>query len=168
MKNRRNIQSPNKFKRRAFFKATAVASSSIVLSVCGFNDALQEYLQKDFRSLSKKKIDRIIGRLEDKYTRQYGRKITVSVKEPLPETFFGYAIDLARCIGCRRCVYAMRRKRTTNPVNHKSTGFRFWRWKKKKALILDTQTFITSAKKSRMKVIFTCQYNASNVRIPPA
>ncbi len=106
MKNRRNIQSPNKFKRRAFFKATAVASSSIVLSVCGFNDALQEYLQKDFRSLSKKKIDRIIGRLEDKYTRQYGRKITVSVKEPLPETFFGYAIDLARCIGCRRCVYA--------------------------------------------------------------
>lgn len=86
-------------------KATAVASSSIVLSTCGFKEALKEFLQRDFRSLSKKEITQVIERLEAKYTRRYGKNFTVSAKEPLSETFLSYALDLSRCIGCRRCVY---------------------------------------------------------------
>jgi Fe-S-cluster-containing dehydrogenase component len=106
MSEKRSVLSHKKLNRRAFLKATAVASSSIVLSACGFKEALKEFLQRDFRSLSKKKIGQVIKRLEAKYTQQYGKKFIVSAKEPLPETFFGYALDLSRCIGCRRCVYA--------------------------------------------------------------
>jgi Fe-S-cluster-containing dehydrogenase component len=30
----------------------------------------------------------------------------VSAEGPIPGTLFGYALDIQRCIGCRRCVYA--------------------------------------------------------------
>jgi len=36
---------------------------------------------------------------------RYGREVTVGGEEPLPGVKFAYALDLSRCVGCRRCVY---------------------------------------------------------------
>jgi molybdopterin-containing oxidoreductase family iron-sulfur binding subunit len=47
----------------------------------------------------------VIRRLEKRYTEEFGKEFTVSAREALPRTFFGYALDISRCIGCRRCVY---------------------------------------------------------------
>ena len=37
---------------------------------------------------------------------RFGRDVHVSALPALPGVIYGYALDLSRCIGCRRCVYA--------------------------------------------------------------
>lgn len=103
---KKTMLSPQKLNRRTFLKASAVASSAAALAACGSKEALQEFLQSDFRSLSKDEITEIVRRLEAQYSEQYGKQFTVSAKEPIPGTFYGYALDISRCIGCRKCVYA--------------------------------------------------------------
>jgi molybdopterin-containing oxidoreductase family iron-sulfur binding subunit len=98
--------SPKKLDRRSFLKAAAVTSSAAALAACGNKAAIEEFLQRDFRSLSKEKIAKIIERLETEYSEKYGKAFTVSTKEAIPNTLFGYGLDLSRCIGCRKCVYA--------------------------------------------------------------
>jgi molybdopterin-containing oxidoreductase family iron-sulfur binding subunit len=86
-------------------KTAALTSSAAALAACGSRDSLKAFLQKDFRSLSPVEIQAIIQRLEEQYSRSFGKKFSVSAQEPLPETFFAYALDISRCIGCRKCVY---------------------------------------------------------------
>ncbi|NQU80740.1 MAG: 4Fe-4S dicluster domain-containing protein [Bacteroidetes bacterium] len=96
----------NDFSRRGFLKTLSVATvGAIALAGCS-SQALDDFFQKNFRTLSKSEIDEIIRNLEEKYTAKYGKEFVVSAKEALDETEFGYALDLSRCVGCRRCVYA--------------------------------------------------------------
>jgi molybdopterin-containing oxidoreductase family iron-sulfur binding subunit len=44
--------------------------------------------------------------LERRYAATYGTSVTVADTRAIPEVEFGYALDISRCIGCRRCVYA--------------------------------------------------------------
>jgi Fe-S-cluster-containing dehydrogenase component len=99
------VQSPHKLKRRTFLKAAAITSSAAALGACKASDAWKEFIQGEFRYMSEDEVAELLQRLEAKYTREYGKKFTVSAKEPIPETLFGYALDISRCIGCRKCVY---------------------------------------------------------------
>jgi molybdopterin-containing oxidoreductase family iron-sulfur binding subunit len=47
-----------------------------------------------------------IREMERRYSQQFGRAVTVSDAKPLPGVEFAYALDISRCIGCRRCVHA--------------------------------------------------------------
>jgi len=92
--------------RRSFLKNISLASlSALMLSACDMK-ALDDFLQKHFRSLSKEEIDDIIKDLEAEYKEKYGKDFKVSAKEAMDGTLFGYALDLSKCVGCRRCVYA--------------------------------------------------------------
>lgn len=97
------VFNPLKLNRRSFLKTAVAATSAAALGACSIRD---ELIQKEFRSLSKKKLAAVLQRLEAQYSEKYGRKFLVSAKEEIPETFFGYALDISRCIGCRKCVYA--------------------------------------------------------------
>lgn len=67
--------------------------------------ALDEFVQKHFKDLSPEELkDRLAG-MEKRYTEQYGKSVKVSATPAMPGVLFGYALDLSRCIGCRRCVY---------------------------------------------------------------
>ena len=44
--------------------------------------------------------------MERKYKEELGKDIKVSDAGPIPGVHFAYALDISRCIGCRRCVYA--------------------------------------------------------------
>ncbi len=102
----KTILSPRKLNRRTFLKASAVASSTAAMAACGSKSARDEFMQKNFRTMSRDEIGEVIQRLESQYTQKYGKDFTVSAAEAMPETFFGYALDISRCIGCRKCVYA--------------------------------------------------------------
>jgi molybdopterin-containing oxidoreductase family iron-sulfur binding subunit len=56
--------------------------------------------------MTKEEKKLLVVRLEEKYLRKYEKKFQVSTQEALPKTLWGYGLDLSRCIGCRRCVYA--------------------------------------------------------------
>ena len=80
-----------------------------------------EWLQGHFVLMSDEDKKEAIGRLEKRYTAQYGKKTTVSDAPPLEGVLFGYALDISKCIGCRRCVHACVKENNqsrTNPVIH--------------------------------------------------
>jgi Fe-S-cluster-containing dehydrogenase component len=93
--------------RRHFLEAAGFAAMAAALVGCqGVNVTMDEFLQQNFRELSKDELKAIIARLEKEYSKEYGKKVTVGLEPPMAGVLFGYALDLSRCIGCRRCVYA--------------------------------------------------------------
>jgi Fe-S-cluster-containing dehydrogenase component len=101
MKNKGNQNSRRKFLKNI----SIIAAGSIALSSCR-SSAMKEYLQKNFRTLTKKEKNEIIKNLETKYSDKYGKEFHVSSQPAIDGVEFGYALDLSRCVGCRRCVYA--------------------------------------------------------------
>ena len=107
--------------RRNFLKKLpiAVAGSAVALSACN-NIDFDEVLQQNFRTLSQSEIKEILARLEKEYSEKYGKKFSVSAEPAMDDTLFGYALDLSRCIGCRRCEYACVKEnnQSRNPQIH--------------------------------------------------
>jgi Fe-S-cluster-containing dehydrogenase component len=92
--------------RRNFLKnISLVAAGSIALPSCR-SKAMKEFTQRSFRTLTKKEKDEIVKNLEEKYSARYGKKFHVSDESAVEGVEYGYALDLSRCVGCRRCVYA--------------------------------------------------------------
>lgn len=92
--------------RRSFFKNISLASfSALALSGCN-SQTLKDFLQQNFKTLSKKEKADIVKNLEAKYKELYGKEFHVSTEPATEGILFGYALDLSRCVGCRRCVYA--------------------------------------------------------------
>lgn len=99
--------------RRAFLKASGVASTSLALGGCGLGenffpsgDDLKEFVQRHFNEMRPGDIDQMRQRLLKRYKEKYGRDFVLGTEAPMPNVMFAYGLDLSRCIGCRRCVYA--------------------------------------------------------------
>jgi molybdopterin-containing oxidoreductase family iron-sulfur binding subunit len=86
-----------KVSRRQFASCAAAAAAGFVLTACG---------PKRLYEMSKSNIKDAIREMEQRYATQYGTTISVSDAPPMPGVEFAYALDISRCIGCRRCVYA--------------------------------------------------------------
>lgn len=97
--------SRERLSRRALLGTAVWAAGAAVLSACGKKER-QEFLQQKIRELSPAEVREVIARLERDYAEKFGKPVTVGTEPPLPGVLFGYALDLSRCIGCRRCVYA--------------------------------------------------------------
>lgn len=97
----------NNKSRRDFLKTlpVALAGTSVALASCS-NQELENFYQKNLRTLAKEEIEEIILNLEKKYYESYGKQFEVSSQSAIDDTLFGFALDLSRCIGCRQCVYA--------------------------------------------------------------
>ena len=72
----------------------------------------------------------LIARLEARYLKKYGKKFKVSAQEAIPNTLWGYGLDLSRCIGCRRCVYACVDENNSSRCKPQSQWIRVIRLKK--------------------------------------
>jgi Fe-S-cluster-containing dehydrogenase component len=90
--------------RRDFVKGVGLATASLAMSGCTEN--MQEFLQSHFTEMRPEEIAAVRSRLEDRYKRKYGKVFHLGTEPANPEMLFGYGLDLSRCIGCRRCVYA--------------------------------------------------------------
>ncbi len=93
--------------RRQFLKATA-AGVGAVAGVPGAAQAfdLEAFFQKHFVELSDEELQNVIQRLEREYEETYGKQVNVAATPANENVLFGYGLDVTRCIGCRRCVYA--------------------------------------------------------------
>jgi Fe-S-cluster-containing dehydrogenase component len=94
---------PGTLSRRDFLTAVGLAAAG-VLAGCSA-DQREEFFQRRFVELSPADVARRLDRLRAGYEAAFGQAITLQGTPPRPDTYFGYALDLARCIGCRRCVY---------------------------------------------------------------
>lgn len=72
----------------------------------------------------------LIVRLEKRYLNHYKKKFKISTQEAIPNTLWGYGLDLSRCIGCRRCVYACVEENNSSRHKPQSQWIRVIRLKK--------------------------------------
>ena len=93
--------------RRKFLKGMAAGIGLIALPGNEASASIwEEFFQKHFRELSKDELKGVIARLEKDYSKKYGKQVTDKTTPPIEGVRYGYALDISRCIGCRRCVYA--------------------------------------------------------------
>ncbi len=83
--------------RRKFVSVSAAAAAGWLLTSCG---------PKRLHEVPPDRLRQLVGELEARYAEQYGTAVTVSDAPAIPGVEFAYALDISRCIGCRRCVYA--------------------------------------------------------------
>lgn len=67
--------------------------------------SLSELFQNHFKKFTKEDLEKVLSRLEEEYSKKFKRQVHVNAEPPIPNVEFAYALDLSRCIGCRRCVY---------------------------------------------------------------
>ncbi|MBU6402426.1 MAG: 4Fe-4S dicluster domain-containing protein [Verrucomicrobia bacterium] len=100
--------------RRNFLRASAavaagVAGVAAILPVLrelkDFTTA-QQFLQKHYKELTPEEMERVLERIAREVERQYGVRPHVRDLKPLDGVEFVYALNLTRCVGCRRCVHA--------------------------------------------------------------
>lgn len=91
--------------RRDFIKAVAATAGALAAG-CNKDYTFEEFFQKNFKYMSPGEVRKTLAYFEKKYSRQYGRDVTVKATPPMEGVVYGYALDLSRCIGCRRCVHA--------------------------------------------------------------
>ena len=83
--------------RRQFATCAAAAAAGFVLTACG---------PRRLHEMPKARLQKALADLEREYTAKYGKAVTVADTPAIPGVTFAYALDISRCVGCRRCVYA--------------------------------------------------------------
>jgi ferredoxin len=68
--------------------------------------SIDDFLQKHYTRLTTDEKKAIFARLENEISSTYGVKATIGDSQPLEGVEYGYALNISRCIGCRKCVYA--------------------------------------------------------------
>ena len=121
------IKKPCSVSRRKFLKGSAATMAALAIPV-GTADASvwDAFFQKHFTEMNKNEMQKVFDRLEKEYLKN-NWKVNVEAAEAIPGTLFGYGLDLSRCIGCRRCVYACVREnnQSRDPQVHWITVLRF-------------------------------------------
>lgn len=87
--------------RRGFLAGMAGLIGAGMLSSCTW----QEFFQQHFKRMTEKELQETVERLKADYKAKYGKDFVVGTEGPIDGTLFAYALDIQRCIGCRRCVY---------------------------------------------------------------
>ncbi len=91
------MANPPDLTRREFTSVATAAAAGMLLTACG---------QRKLREVPKEKLKSLIAQMEREYSEKYGKPVTVADTAAIPGVTFAYALDISRCIGCRRCVYA--------------------------------------------------------------
>lgn len=109
-----NKDMPQKVQRRTFLSAgigtmAALATTAGVLEpLRSLKDGptMSEFLQQHYTRLTPDMMDQILHRIERQIEHDYGAKVHVGDYKPLDGVEYSYALNLSRCNGSRRCVYA--------------------------------------------------------------
>lgn len=85
----------------------AVVGCAAATAATGCSDPTHSgFFRHHLRELSRAEMTTIIKELEAEFTAKYGKAVTVGTEEAKPGVDLAYALDIGRCVGCRRCVHA--------------------------------------------------------------
>lgn len=101
-----NIESTRISRRTVIADLFALAAVWAASGCKVSEENLRAFFHKHFREMDKAELSAVLGDWEKKYSEQYKKKVEVRATAPMGGVLFGYALDISRCIGCRRCVYA--------------------------------------------------------------
>lgn len=91
--------------RRDFLCSLAGCAAAATTVGCD-NITHSKFFRSRFKELEKTELDRILGEMAEENKAKFGKDTVTSAQGPQAGVEFGYALDLSRCTGCRRCVHA--------------------------------------------------------------
>jgi molybdopterin-containing oxidoreductase family iron-sulfur binding subunit len=98
---------PGSTGRRRFLATGTAAMAWVAASLAGAPPGFAELMiRRHFKELSPEQLDRILRQMEQEYSTRFDTPVSVTATPPMEGVLFGYGLDLSRCVGCRRCVYA--------------------------------------------------------------
>jgi molybdopterin-containing oxidoreductase family iron-sulfur binding subunit len=83
--------------RRQFASVAAAAAAGWLLTACG---------PRRLHEVPRERLRAALEKMEREYAARLGTAVTVDGAPAQAGVLFGYALDLSRCVGCRRCVHA--------------------------------------------------------------
>jgi molybdopterin-containing oxidoreductase family iron-sulfur binding subunit len=102
--------------RRGFLTKGAVAAagvSAVAAALSPLKDlnpddlpGIERLLQKHYKEMTPQDKKAALDRIRREVKQRYNVKAAVTAPEPLDGVEFVYALNISRCIGCRRCVHA--------------------------------------------------------------
>lgn len=101
--------------RRNFVKSVGGVSAASLMGTAALltnsddtqaNAGWAEWFQGHYRLMSDEEKEEAVARLEKRYSEQFEKKVTVDTTPAQEGVLFGYALNIQKCIGCRRCVKA--------------------------------------------------------------
>jgi molybdopterin-containing oxidoreductase family iron-sulfur binding subunit len=98
-------QDTAKSTRRGFFKAAGGLMATAMLASCS-EEVREAFFKQHFTELKGEELANRLAALEASYRSKLGAEVRVGAEPAMEGVLFGYALDLSRCVGCRRCVYA--------------------------------------------------------------
>ena len=90
----------------AFGGLTALAASLSPLRELNDYTNTEQFMQKYYKELTPEDMKKVLARVEREVEKQYGIRPHVRDLKPMDGVEFAYALNLSRCIGCRKCVHA--------------------------------------------------------------
>jgi len=91
--------------RRDFLKGAAVGAAALATTGCR-EELVEQFIHTRLQEMDAGQLERFIERTEKRYEEEYGRDVEIASTPAIPGAVFGYGLDLSRCNGNRKCVYA--------------------------------------------------------------
>ena len=100
--------------RRSFLRTSAVLASGLAALAASLSPlrelddqlSLERFVQKYYKELTPDEMAQVLKRIEREVEKEYGIRPHVRDLKPMDGVEFVYALNLTRCIGCRKCVHA--------------------------------------------------------------
>ena len=99
--------------RRSFLRGTVALSGVAALAAAlaplrRLDDftTVERFMQKYYKELTPDEMAKVLARITSEVEREYGIRPHVRDLKPMDGVEFVYALNLTRCIGCRKCVHA--------------------------------------------------------------
>lgn len=101
--------------RRTFLKGAAASMVGVAGLMAALKPLLElesgavtldDLLQRHYRELGPEELRRILDALATKAAAEYGVRPEIRDTKPLDGVEFAYALNLSRCVGCRKCAHA--------------------------------------------------------------
>ena len=102
--------------RRGFMQKGLVATSGVAAFVAALSPLseldpedvpdIQQFLQKHYKEMDEREMQVALERIRKQVRQRYKVNPKVSDPKPMDGVEFVYALNLTRCIGCRKCVHA--------------------------------------------------------------
>ncbi len=100
--------------RRSFLRTSAVLATGLAAVAASLKPLFEmddlgtaeQFMQKYYKELTPEEMAQVLKRIEAEVEKQYGIRPHVRDLRPMDGVEFAYALNLSRCIGCRKCVHA--------------------------------------------------------------
>ncbi len=100
--------------RRSFLRNATVGAAGVAAIAAGLAPlrklddfgSVDAFLQQHYKELNPEEMNVVLARIEGEVERQYGLRPHVRDYKPMNGVEFVYALNLTRCVGCRKCVHA--------------------------------------------------------------